>query len=261
MKTILILADGMRPDPLSGIADAREIMEKSIYTVNARTVMPSVTLPCHVSLFHSVDPSRHGTTTNIYSPQVRPIKGLCEILKENSKKCAVFYDWEELRDLTRPGSLSYSLFYKGGSVSRGDLGFEAADNLLTDSAIEYLNNNDVDFTFLYMGFPDDAGHRFGWMSDEYLGAVENCWKNIKKVILSLKDDYAVIITADHGGHERSHGSDMAEDMTIPLILWGNPFEQSVMPENVSIKDITPTVAALLGCAPDEEWEGKSLVKS
>ena len=38
--------------------------------------MPSVTLPCHMSLFHSVDPDRHGITTNGYVPQVRPIKGM-----------------------------------------------------------------------------------------------------------------------------------------------------------------------------------------
>lgn len=29
-------------------------------------------------------------------------------------------------------------------------------------------------------------------------------------------------------------------------------------ENVSIKDIAPTVAKLLDIAPDKEWKGKSL---
>ena len=74
MRTLVILVDGMRPDALVNIPQAQKIMERSTHTLNARTVMPSVTLPCHMSLFHSVDPARHGTTTNTYAPQVRPSK-------------------------------------------------------------------------------------------------------------------------------------------------------------------------------------------
>ena len=66
MRTLLILVDGMRPDSLAEIATAQKIIAGAKSTMAARTVMPSVTLPCHVSLFHSVDPDRHGTTTNTY---------------------------------------------------------------------------------------------------------------------------------------------------------------------------------------------------
>ena len=61
-KVILILVDGMRPDGMMqcGNPFAQKLVENSTYSLNARTVMPSVTLPCHMSLFHSVDPERHG---------------------------------------------------------------------------------------------------------------------------------------------------------------------------------------------------------
>jgi hypothetical protein len=65
-----------------------------------------------MSLFHSVDPIRHGVTTNVFTPQVRPVVGLAETLKMAGKKSAVFYTWEELKDITRPSSLAYSLFFK-----------------------------------------------------------------------------------------------------------------------------------------------------
>ena len=106
MRTLLILVDGMRPDALTDIPVAQSIIKRSLSTMNARTVVPSVTLPCHISLFHSVDPIRHGTTTNTYAPQVRPIKGLCEVLKDARKRSAIFYSWEQLRDISRPGSLT-----------------------------------------------------------------------------------------------------------------------------------------------------------
>lgn len=253
MRVLLILVDGMRPDSLTDIQKAQEIIEKSSYTMEAKTVMPSVTLPCHMSLFHSVDPSRHGTTTNIYAPQVRPINGLCEVIKNNNKSSAFFYNWEELRDLTRPDSLSFSYFCRGRNI-----GYDRANKIITDAAIEYISDFYTDFTFLYLGDTDGVGHKYGWMSNEYIAAVNRSWDEIDKIINSLTEDYTVIITADHGGHDRFHGTDLPEDMTIPLIIKGKDFKAGEKLENVSIKDIAPTVAKLLDIAPDREWEGDSL---
>ena len=116
MKVMVILLDGMRPDSLTGIENAQRIIGESSYSMNATTVSPSVTLPCHVSLFHSVTPQRHGTTTNVYAPQVRPINGLCEVLKLADKKCAMFYNWEDIRDVSRPNSLARSCFFSGRRI-------------------------------------------------------------------------------------------------------------------------------------------------
>ncbi|MBQ3049289.1 MAG: alkaline phosphatase family protein [Oscillospiraceae bacterium] len=254
MRTLLILVDGMRPDALTNIPTAQKIIARAKSTMSARTVMPSVTLPCHVSLFHSVDPARHGIMTNTYVPQVRPINGLCEVLSRANKSCAFFYNWHELRDLVRPGSLTYSCYMSGGR-----LGYDKVVPRITDHAIEFLNENPTDFTFLYYGYPDAAGHNFGWMGEKYLESVKICWDNIEKAINALPDDYTVIITADHGGHDRTHGSDMDEDMIIPLILLGSAADKLVSLENANIKDIAPTVTALLGVQPDREWEGKSLI--
>ena len=208
MRTMLILVDGMRPDSLTNIAAAQRIIARSKSTMTARTVMPSITLPCHLSLFHSVDPTRHGTTTNTYMPQVRPINGLCEVLKNEGKKNAFFFGWHELRDLVRPSNLSYSCFIRGA-----EFGYLKADSYLSDEAIRILNENDIDFTFLYLGHPDFAGHKFGWMGEEYMAAMQSSWDNIEKIMTELGDEYTYIITADHGGHDRTHGYEIPEDMT------------------------------------------------
>ena len=196
MRILVILVDGMRADAIQNLPRVKEIMKKSAYSMEAQTVMPSVTLPCHMSLFHSVDPLRHGTTTNVYAPQVRPVNGLCEVLLQNGKKSAFFYNWEELRDLSRPNSLTFSFFCKGR-----DVGYDKANNVVTDAAIEYLTNNYTDFSFLYLGYSDEAGHQYGWMSDEYMEAIHNSWDNIERVISVLPEDYTVFITADHARHD------------------------------------------------------------
>ena len=90
-------------------------------------------------------------------------------------------------------------------------------------------------------------------------SLENSWENIARIIETLPKDYAVIITADHGGHEYTHGTDMPEDMTIPLIFAGAEREMVGKLEDVNIIDIAPTIAALSGTAPNPDWKGKSLL--
>ena len=111
-KVILISIDGMRPDGFLSCGNPyiHELMAKGSYTLDARTVFPSVTLPCHMSIFHSVTPERHGITTNIFIPLARPLNGLFEQIKLFGGKCAMFYGWGPLRDIYRPGSVQFATF-------------------------------------------------------------------------------------------------------------------------------------------------------
>lgn len=251
-KVVLILVDGMRPDGMMqcGNPFAQKLLETSSYTLNARTVMPSVTLPCHMSLFHSVDPGRHGVTTNLYTPQVRPVFGLDHQLDAAGLKCAHFITWEELRDLNRPDELYYSLLINQHK-------YTDTDNSITDAAIGYILKESPDFTFLYLGETDEVGgHSCGWMSGQYMRSVSKALGCIKRVIEALPENYTVIVLADHGGHDRSHGTEMPEDMTIPVVIHGPGWNAGKDLGEVSIKDIAPTVAHLLGARPAKEWEGK-----
>ena len=255
-KVLLILVDGMRPDAVAKCPHPfiKELQKRGSYTAQAQTVMPSVTLPCHMSLFHSVTPQRHGITTNLYVPQVRPVRGIFDVLRANKKTCAMFYDWEELRDLGRPDALAHACFYSGHVMS-----YEKANLAITADAVEYIQKYSPDFAFLYLGFTDEAGHNFGWMTDEYMRSVFESWVCIERAVKALPEDYSVFVTADHGGHERSHGTEMPEDMTIPLFAAGDGFIAGGELKNASIMDLAPTIVKILGIAPEDEWEGKPLI--
>lgn len=254
MKVLLILVDGMRPDAIEELNEVKSMLKKSRYSFNAKTVMPSVTLPCHMSLFHSVDPDRHGITTNVFTPQVRPVAGICEQLRRAGKKCAFFYNWEELKDLSRPDSLSYACYISGHTY-----GYEIANTRVTDEAIRYIASDSPDFVFLYLGRVDADGHNYGWMSEKYMDGIKASWHDIERVTEALPDDYIVIVTADHGGHGRGHGADIPEDMTIPVIIYDKSLKEGTELADVSIKDIAPTITALLGAESASEWEGKNLL--
>ena len=254
-KVILISIDGMRADGVQvcGNPYVEQLKKIGSYTFGAKTVFPSVTLPCHMSMFHSVTPERHGITTNTYMPQVRPVNGLFEQIKMSGKCSAMYYGWEPLRDISRPGSLIAAEYINAYS-------FEHTDGMLTDSAISYVKKAKPDFVFLYMVETDEkGGHDSGWMSETYLDYISHAISNAKRVIEEVGDEYTVIITADHGGHDRGHGTDMDEDMTIPMFFVGEEFEAGKELADVSILDLAPTIAKILDVPTAREWEGKSLL--
>lgn len=253
MKVLLALLDGMRPDAIGDIPQVQDMIRSGASTMEATTVFPSVTLPCHMSLFHSVDPSRHGTTTNIYMPQVRPIAGLCEVLKAAGKRSAFFFNWHELRDLARPGNVTYECYLEGRLY-----GWEETTTQLCDAAIDHIRKFAPDFVFFYTGLPDETGHALGWMTQPYFDSLRYSWKEVQRLADSLPEDYTLIVVADHGGHDRTHGTTMREDMTIPVFIRGKDFPAGTTLQDVSLKDIAPTVAALLGANRAPEWEGKVL---
>ena len=254
-KVILISIDGMRPDGVENCGNPFVETLKKIgsYTLVAKTVLPSVTLPCHMSMFHSVPPERHGITTNLYMPQVRPINGLFEQIHGAGGKCAMYYGWEPLRDIARPGSLVASEYVWSYSEDN-------TDGILTERLLKYADAHKLDFMFLYMVETDEkGGHDNGWMSEAYLKCISNAIDNVKKVIEKLGDEYTVIVTADHGGHDRAHGSDMKEDVTIPMFFVGKQFEPGKQLDNVTILDLAPTIAEIMDIPAAPEWEGNILV--
>lgn len=254
MKVLLILVDGMRPDSFTNVPAAQKILARSAYNLNMQSIMPTVTLPCHLSLFYSVPPERHGTMGNAFTPWTQPMDGLCEVLNKNGRTCAMFYDWGALRDVARYNTTTHTYFASGKKLGR-----EKACNMVTAAALDFLPKEHTDFAFLYYGVPDATGHEYGWMSQEYRKAIGFCWEHIHRVVETLGDEYTVMITADHGGHENTHGTALPEDMQIPLMVMGKDIPPGQAFAGANILDIAPTITKLLSVEPDPEWKGKSLL--
>ena len=261
-KVILICIDGMRPDGFLACGNPfiHNMMGLGSYCLESQAVFPSSTLPCHMSMFHSVPPERHGILSNTYVPMVRPVSGLFEQIKLMGGVSDMYYGWEPLRDIGQPKSLMRS----GYISARGE---DDTDNKLTEMALKRIREDQPDFIFLYQVETDEkGGHDNGWMSDAYLHYVNVAIENVKRVYEAIKevhektgDHYILIITADHGGHDRIHGTQMKEDMTIPTFFIGNHFEPGKELKDVSILDLAPTIAELMGVPKAPEWEGKSLI--
>jgi predicted AlkP superfamily pyrophosphatase or phosphodiesterase len=250
----------MRPDALQQAHTPfmDELIATGASTLTARTVMPSITLPCITSLFMSAPPQEHGVTSNIWNPD-NVGTGLMDVVGRAGGKAASFYNWEQLRDLSRPGALHTGIYLNNCHEPEG-----AGDAELAQVAVEALKDKSVDFAFIYLGYTDVAGHDHGWMTDPYLQAIENADICIRRVVDGLRngstEDCLVVITSDHGGHETHHGTDMDVDMTTPIILHGDPAitPGTTLTGPISIIDIAPTITRWLGLQAPPDWRGQAI---
>lgn len=252
MTTVFVMVDGMRPDAIAaaGCRTLPALLDRSAYTLSASSVMPSVTLPCHMSIFHSVPPTRHGVITNDWMPMARPIPGLMDEASRAGKRCGFFYNWEPLRNLSRPGAL-HMAYFRATSLDRD------GDHHIVEQATAYLADASPDFLFVYLGTVDEFGHRFGWMEDGYLAQLAHVDGAIDQLLNALPADSSVLLQADHGGHDRGHGTDAPDDMLIPWLVSGPGIRTGhEIRSPISLLDTAPTLARLLGIAPHRDWEGR-----
>ena len=259
-KTILVIIDGCRTD---GLEQAKTpnidyMIENGAHTLNARTVTPSITLPAHFSIFTSLPPIAHNVLTNTGSPQPSSTaRSIIDVTKDFGKKTAAFYSWEHLRNLSVPGSLDYSHFINSGSVENRDIE-------IAQAAAGYLNSCCPDFCFVYLEGTDIAGHRSGFMSMEYLDAIETADTALGIILnelerANLSDCYSIILHSDHGGINNHHLENTPEVMTIPWIALGPGVRQKhIITDKVNIIDTAPTLAGLMDIPVHHTWQGRAI---
>lgn len=254
-KVILVTIDGMRPDAFLSCEHpmVEYVRRNASYSMDASSVFPPVTLPAHLSIFYSVPPQRHNTLTNDYVRPVRPFDGLFEQIHHAHKTSAMFTGWEPLREISRPGLLTYSEYAWAYSM-------ESSDTYLTDRALVCIKKHEPDFLFLHLVETDEkGGHDNGWMSEQYLDRVRTALDQLKRILDACGDRYTVIVSADHGGHDRMHGANIPEDMVIPMFFFGESFEAGRELRGLSLLDLAPTIAKLMEIPIVREWEGNSII--
>jgi len=128
---------------------------------------------------------------------------------------------------------------------------------------QYLRYARPNLLFVHIGEPDYAGHSVGWMSFVYGWAVRRADGAVASVIRSADQafgagNYTLVVTADHGGHGRDHGSRDARDMTIPWIVWGRGVQEGAISGEVKTMDTAATVLWLLGTPAPASWTGHAV---
>ncbi len=251
-RRVLILSiDGLRPDAiaLAPMPNLMNLMQSSAYTLTAQTVYRSVTLIAHTSMLTGLCPSKHGVDWNDYIPERGYAIGtdLFDIAHGAGLQTIMYVGKEKLRQITEPSSTDQFVYIND------------RDSVITDRLIADFPQ---DFGLLFIHFPlaDGMGHEYGWLSSQQLSVLFRADEAIGKLLAeldarNLRGETLIIITADHGGHDTTHGSFMPEDMTIPWIASGPGIEPKQLTTTVHTMDTAATAAFALGLDIPSEWDG------
>jgi predicted AlkP superfamily pyrophosphatase or phosphodiesterase len=131
--------------------------------------------------------------------------------------------------------------------------------LISKAAIEIIPS-DFDLMFIHFPTPDIRGHKYGWMTNSQFAALREGDDALGKILAALdengmRETTLVIVTADHGGHDRTHDGTRIEDYLIPWIISGPGIIPRQLTDSVRIMDTAATAAYALGLPIPPEWDG------
>jgi len=252
---VLITIDGLRPDALAAAnaPNLAALRQAGAFSAAAKAVLPSVTLVNHASILGGMSPAKHGITWNDDKhPADAIITGptLFSVAHEAGLSTAMVVGKKKFRHLVIPGTVDQYVY-------AGYL-----DAQVAGKAIEIINAGLPNVLFIHLPNVDSAGHLTGWMSAGQLLAVAGADTEIGKIVAALKannywDTTLLLITADHGGSDKAHGSASPEDTTVPWLAVGPgvPAGKTLVTPIVAY-DTAATALFALKLPIPPGWDGK-----
>jgi arylsulfatase A-like enzyme len=264
-SVVIVSVDGLRPDAIARFRPGvmQELMRGGRWSLDARTILPSKTLPSHTSMLTGVPPDRHGITWNddaVVGRGLVPVPTVFAVARRHGLHTAAFFGKAKFRHLMVPGTLDYA------QAPTGWWGRWSARRTAHDVRA-YLERTAragaaPHLLFVHLGEPDYAGHAVGWMSWLYGRAVRTADEALAVVLAAAdaaygRGGYTLILTADHGGHRRTHGSADSLDVTIPWVAWGNGVATGpALGSGIRTMDTGATALWLLGVPVPPAWVGR-----
>jgi arylsulfatase A-like enzyme len=264
-NVLVVSIDGLRPDAIATFEapTLQRLIREGSYTLAASTILPSKTLPSHTSMLTGQTPEHHGVLWNTVITADADQVGsptIFAVARAQGYRTAAFYSKAKFEPLQQPGSLDYS------QAPGGWFGKWSARRTMTDVEV-YLESARPNLLFVHLPDPDTAGHSRGWMSPAYGHAVAQADAAVARLLAAADraygaGEYTIIVTADHGGHNRDHGSDDPRDVTIPWIAWGRSVKAGELhAAGVRTMDTAATVIWLLGVTEPANWAGNPVIEA
>lgn len=258
---LIVSIDGLRPDAIDAFEarTLRRLRSEGGHARDARTIFPSKTLPSHASMLTGVDPEEHGITWNsdrTGTVGVVRVPTVFEVADDAGLETAAFFSKSKFHHLEREGSLDHSQ-----APARRHEHWLATRTV--GDAVNYLRHRKPNLLFVHIGEPDYAGHSAGWMSRVYGWAVRRADGGVGRLLEAAEDafgrgNFTVIVTSDHGGHDRTHGTSDPRDMSIPWIVWGAGVQPGEIAAPVRTTDTAATALWLLGVGVPPDWVGHAV---
>jgi predicted AlkP superfamily pyrophosphatase or phosphodiesterase len=208
-SAIVVVIDGLGASNLSARAGHARFLTSVMRKKDvARSVFPTTTAAALTSLMTGTDPGAHGIVGyRVRVPDTGVLSNQLTGWEADGLDPAI---WQRRPTLFERAA---SAGIEGFVVSREEYrhsGFTRAAfrGLTFDSAasfsdrlalaLDHATTSPRGLVYAYAPELDSAGHRHGWESDEWIGALEDADAAVRTLAAALPDDVGVLVTADHG---------------------------------------------------------------
>jgi len=276
---IVVSIDGAKPSVVheSEVPTLKKLAAEGAVTWDASTIFPSTTLPSHTSMLCGVGPDKHQILWNSYMPIRGIVKSptMFTILRQTEPTAitALFAGKIKFRHLWQKDSLD--LFDFGGPQTTDAPTAPSAElesdikpsQLVAKQAAEWLKTTKPRLAFIHFPDVDRAGHASGWGSPEQKEALKVTDQALYQIRRAIEDsglapNTVLIVTADHGGHDKTHGDNIPDDMLIPWVAWGKGVKKNfTITAPVTTYDTAATALWLLDVPLPAEFDGKPVTSA
>jgi predicted AlkP superfamily pyrophosphatase or phosphodiesterase len=256
-RVLILSIDGFRPDAieLTPMRNLQALMQEGAYSLVAQTIFPSATLPSHASMLTGLCPDKHGVTWNDYLPKRGTANGtdIFDLAHAAGLRTVMVVGKEKLRQVTEPESTDVFEFVNDRDI-------------VIAARVAELIPQDFGLMFVHFPTPDWMGHEYGWLSTEQFSVLFRADEALQTILdalqkAGLRQDTLIIVTADHGGHDTTHGTRRLEDMAIPWIVAGPGVHHVVLSTDVNTTDTAATAAWALGLPLPPDWDGLPVIEA
>jgi 2,3-bisphosphoglycerate-independent phosphoglycerate mutase len=274
-----IICVGSNQKPLAVIADGDVVINFNFRTDRGREITMALTqqdfpehnmkaLPLHYVTLTDYD--KTFKNVSVVFPDIELNNTIGEVLAANHKKQVRIAETEKYPHVT--------FFFSGGQeapfegetrhmapspkVATYDLQPEMSAEQVCEFTLQEIAKNEADFMCVNFANPDMVGHT-GVVEAEIraIEKVDDCLGRI--VEAALKNNYTLLVTADHGNGEyminEEDGSPNTAHTTnlVPLILVEPNIRHQI--NKGKLADLAPTALTLMGIPVPPEMTGESLV--
>lgn len=256
-RVLILSIDGFRPDAieLTPMRNLQVLMQQGAYSLTAQTIFPSSTLPSHSSMLTGLCPQKHGVDWNDYLPDRGYANGtdIFDLAHAAGLRTVMVVGKEKLRQITEPENTDVFEFIND------------RDTVIAARVAELIPQG-FGLMFVHFSTPDAMGHEYGWLSPEQFSVLFRADEALRTILDALQaaglmDSTLIIVTADHGGHKTTHGTNLPEDITIPWIIAGPGVRPGALTTNVNTTDTAATVAWALNLPPPPDWDGVPVLEA
>lgn len=207
-RVVIVSIDAWHPASISAQRTPviAALMQQGSYTLNGRSTEPPKTLIAHTAMMTGLSPQQNGKTDNLWSPgdpQVG-VPTIFDLARARGYRTGYFYSKRKLGYLENP-AIDEAVFDSLGSQEK---------------ALGFLKQGGHRFAFVHISGLDVSGPESGWLSEDYLETLFYIDLELKELVdyLQQQGSYLLILTSDHAGHGKEHGTSDPEDYRLPLVV-------------------------------------------